>query len=122
VVLTIGSTSALSHLETSTEGIRNYGFIHCINLYKEAYLNYHQRFCRGKKLKARTEALLTKVRSSPTGKSLPIGELRKKIKLALADERQAFANYRRVFFMIDLYPENEKRFPIGFEDIVTDNN
>lgn len=35
----------------------------------------------------------------------------------LRDHRSLFSTMREQFFMIDLYPENEERFPIAYEDV-----
>jgi hypothetical protein len=115
---TFSGDIALEHIIVPNAIKPTYAFVHCINLYRDAYTNYHQRFCRGKSLKSRTESLVTKIRSTPIGKSMPIKEFRKKIKFELRDERKAFQKYRKIFFMIDLYPENDKRFPLRFEDVV----
>ncbi|GEM_PF-3215546 len=43
---------------------------------------------------------------------------RQELKDKILDYRPFFERFRTYFFMIDLYPENEKRFPITFEDII----
>lgn len=98
-----------------------YAFINCINLYRSAYSNYHGRYCTGKGAKKRIEKLVTKARSMPSVSSLPIGDLRKNIKYEIKkNENKYFEKYRKVFFMIDLYPENDARFGLKFEDVITE--
>lgn len=40
-----------------------------------------------------------------------------KLKRKLADPSEAFEKYKSNFFMIDLYPENEKRFTVKYADL-----
>jgi len=37
-----------------------------------------------------------------------------------AAEHSLFDNYRRAFFAIDRFPENEERFPFTFDDVLKD--
>ena len=98
-----------------------YSFINCVNLYRMAYSNYHRRFCTGKNAKKRIEALITRARSTPDLMRVPIAELRKKFKYEIRNnEREYFEKCRKVFFMIDLYPENDARFNMMYEDVIND--
>lgn len=100
--------------------VPKYAFINCINLYRIAYFNYYMRHCKGKGARKRIEELITKARSTPAVRNIPIGNLRKKIKYDIRkNEKHYFDKYRRIFFMIGLYPENAARFDLSFEDVIS---
>jgi len=99
---------------------QKYAFINCINLYRIAFSNYYMRYCKGKGARKRIDELITRSRSTPAGSKIPIGDLRKKIKYEIRkNERHYFDKYRKIFFMIDLYPENDARFGLSFEDVIS---
>lgn len=100
---------------------QRYSFHNCINLYRIAYSNYHRRFCTGKNVKKRIEDLITRARSTPSLIRMPIGDVRKKVKYEIRkNEREHFDKCRKVFFMIDIYPENDARFKLMFEDVINE--
>ena len=41
---------------------------------------------------------------------------RERLRAHLSDHRDAFEKFRREFFFIDLYPENDARFDVKFEE------
>ena len=49
--------------------------------------------------------------------SLSSTRLRELTREKISDYRARFEEMRREFFYIDLYPENDKRFDIKFEDV-----
>jgi hypothetical protein len=44
-----------------------------------------------------------------------IGELKRKLK---STQKDFFEKFRSKFFMIDLFPENKRRFLVTYEDVI----
>lgn len=117
LLFSLRGDKALAQIADPTAANRAYSFIHCINLYKRAYTSYYQQFCSRKNRQSQTERLITRIRTTPWGNQFPPKELRKRIKNERGDPKTNFEKFRKIFFMIYLYPENESRFPIRFEDL-----
>jgi hypothetical protein len=79
--------------------------------------------CSEEGIAVRIEAMTTEwnARSqSERGQSLSPDELARARAIAnqhLRDHRTYFDDFRRTFFLIDLYPENDGRFRITFEEL-----
>jgi hypothetical protein len=97
---------------------RAYHFLSSQGLFKRAYLHYHKTYCVGKGKKKRLETLVTKTLNTHSTRSKGVNWARKRIKAELSKERKHFMKYKNQFFMIDMFPENEERFPISYEDII----
>jgi hypothetical protein len=93
-----------------------YAFWPCVLIFKEAYKAYYKNNCTGKSFRGRIENLVTKVRiANPT---IPITQLRRDVKNKLKNHDEYFSECRKIFFMIDKFPENDIRFPITKNDCI----
>jgi len=116
----LDGTKALNKLNDALPpDATKYRFVYCEALFRMAFKGYLNTQCSGKTKRERVERLLTEIK---TKKKLPapIGEIRHdfKEKLRKENQRPIFEKYRRRFFMIDDFPENDKRFPVRFEEFL----
>lgn len=112
-------TKALNQLNNSIPpDASKYSLVYCETLFREVFKGYFKTLCSGKAKKNRVERLLTEARKATGGRPISIPLLRRYLKEKLKKENQVpqFEKFRRRFFMIDDYPENDERFPIKFED------
>lgn len=84
-------------------------------LFEEAFKSYFIRCCTGPELKKRA----LKIRNDLIAMGAAIVPDLGTIKRGLKKTKKTFERYKRTFFMIDLYPENERRFRIKYSDIET---
>lgn len=116
----LNGDDAIFALNRGIEGPhRPYHFHTSVGLFKRAYIAYHQKSCRGKGKRVRIENLVTEAMKYPECRKLGIKAIRRSIKESLAQEERHFQKQKKEFFLIDIYPENAKRFPITYDDIIS---
>ncbi len=82
--------------------------------FRLAFAGYLKRYCTEDALEERAGELRRRLKASGLERLPGRGRLRRELK---KQSKPAFQKYLRHFFMMDLYPENEARFPIKFEDV-----
>jgi hypothetical protein len=98
---------------------RKYHFFSIEGLFLKAYAKYITTHCIGKGRQKRIERLLTESRKNLDVRKLDISDIRKKIKDELKNKGKSwFYKAKKRFFFEDMYPENEKRFLITYEQVV----
>lgn len=116
----LNGDDAIRALNRGIEGPhRPYHFHTSIGLFKRAYVAYHQKKCRGKGKRIRVEGLVTEAMKDPNCQKLGVNAVRRNLKESLAQEERHFQKQKKEFFLIDMYPENAKRFPITYDDIIS---
>jgi len=112
--------SALSKLNSNSKGENIYSFLGCNYLFSTVYANYHRGLCKGIGSKKRIERLVTETKKDLKGKGLQLKEIRGRIKHQIKGrQKEYFEQYKNHFFMIDLFPENESRFDISFDEVIS---
>lgn len=109
---------ALEALNTNFPDEKIYLYAGCNYLFSVVYKNYHYKQCTGSALQQRIERLVSEAKRDPRGKTLPIRQIRQRIKKHLKGKKEEyFKMYMSNFFMIDLFPEIRDRFNLRFSDI-----
>lgn len=97
---------------------KQYALIISQSLFERAAQNYIEQHCMGKGRRTRLERVLSEAKNIPKT-SLTLGQTRKLLKKELyGSQAKYLERYFKTFMMIDLYPENAKRFEfdaIAFE-------
>jgi hypothetical protein len=86
-------------------------------MFARIFLEYVKVKCSQEELGARENALVAQIARQF---NYDIGRAMHSRAVArewLADHRTQFEKYRRSFLMLDLFPENEARFPISYADL-----
>ncbi|MDW7729305.1 MAG: hypothetical protein SCJ94_04775 [Bacillota bacterium] len=88
-------------------------------LFINAYVKYYKENCTGKRKRERIENLITKGMKDPRVQNFGVGKTRKLIKqkLTVANEEH-FNRKKKQFFFVDEFPDNMKRFPFSFNDVL----
>lgn len=81
--------------------------------FKETYQRYLAELCTDKACRARADGIREELR----GHMFPIPHSREIALLLMANKASFFQTHKKQFFMMDLFPENEDRFQITFEDV-----
>jgi hypothetical protein len=90
-------------------------------LFKDVWAHFVETLCRGDALERRIDAVVVKgVHRSKVEKggmwAHEVERLRVLARRELEAVEQQFVHYRRQFFFIDLFPDNDRRFPITLQD------
>ena len=100
---------------SSPKGDINYFFTTASSFFVNVYKNYLKKHCTKKAYDDRARAMRKKLKKSDLEKIPSISEIRRKLK---STQKEFFENYRTKYFMIDLFPENNGRFKVAYQDIV----
>ena len=91
-----------------------YFFAQCEFFFKFVYRRYLKEYFATRVLKVRAEKLYLKLKAANKDVRHP-----KDVKKMLLQGREKhFEKHRERFFMMDLYPENRKRFNVTYQDVV----
>jgi hypothetical protein len=93
----------------------SYTFSQCEFMFKLVYHKYLQDYFAPHVLKKRALDLYHKTKQGGAAPSGGVGEIKKRL---LKSREDYFPNHREKFFMFDLYPENRKRFPVTYQDVL----
>jgi hypothetical protein len=112
LLATLNGDEALANLqETTPEGL--FYFAQALDSFKLTYSQYLSRECTRESYVRRAQIMREDLQE--TGRFAPSADA---IARALkATEQQIFEQLREGHFMIDLYPENERRFPVTFAEV-----
>ncbi len=91
-----------------------YYFFPAGGFFRIAYAKYLRDHCNPEALTARAIDMQQRLREMGVTTPPSIARLRRKLRNV---EQPAFEKHLRHFFMMDLYPENEVRFPITLDDV-----
>jgi hypothetical protein len=91
-----------------------YYFFPAGGFFRIGYAKYLREHCNPEALTARAFDMRRKLNEMGMAAPPGPGRLRRKLR---AIEQPAFEKHLRHFFMMDLYPENEARFPITLDDV-----
>lgn len=98
------------------EGDGDYFYKNAESFFKEVFRKYKTVSCSPKSLKERARQIRKKLIKSKSA-VLPS---RNQIECHLGKTKDTFEKYKNDFFMIDLFPENAKRFTIEYADVLTE--
>lgn len=87
-------------------------------VFKYAYVSYLKMQCSKKAFDDRASSVFRKAKCRGLAGSIRPGAIRRRLAKQLHDDFEA---HRRVFFMIDLFSENDQRFPLRFDEVKTMN-
>ena len=91
--------------------------------FKVVFKNFLETLCAPHAIEERLDRITANVVTRRRIEGLPdlfskdLERLRKLTREKLSDQRGRFEEMRREFFYIDLYPENDRRFDVTFEDV-----
>lgn len=91
--------------------------------FKAVFQQYLETKCTPEAIEERLEAilngLLVRFRDEGRGRfKREIELMRTQIRARLTNQRRDFEQMRRDFFMINEFPDNDRRFDLKFEDVV----
>jgi hypothetical protein len=114
---------ALLHAARAASGAQSFEVIHAEPVFAKAFRRYVEEHCNPEAVAQRIAKGVSeaKARAVAVGKVVPEqvwADLAAKGAQRMADARSAFEELRRRFFMIDVWPENDERFPITYEQVV----
>jgi hypothetical protein len=92
-------------------------------IFKQAFRRYVEEQCNVAAIERRVAAIIAegKRRAAARDVTVPEGtwaEQAADIARRMANTRSIFEEYRRRFFMIDTWPENDERFPLTYEQVL----
>lgn len=96
------------------QGVIGYFFTSAEIFFEQVFRKYLSKSCTKKALDERARNMRKTCKKLGIISYPSINAIKKK---HLARASVPFEKYKRLFFMIDLYPENEKRFPIAYSDV-----
>ena len=101
--------------QVAPNGDINYCFTTATTFFINVYKNYFKKHCTKKSIDQRVRDMRKKLKKSDIPKMPSIGGLRRKLK---STQKDYFEKYRMEYFMIDLFPENENRFMVSYQDVI----
>lgn len=101
--------------EDAKEREGDYFFKNAESFFKEVFIKYITVSCSPKSLKERARRMRKQLIKSKSA-VLPS---RNQIEQGLGKTKEPFEKYKNKFFMIDLFPENAKRFTIEYADLLS---
>jgi hypothetical protein len=81
------------------------------NWFYDVWKNYKAKQCTPEKLEERARAMYRKLKADLVPRIPSIGSLKRCIK---SSEEKLFNKYRDTYFMYDLFPGNQDRFPVSY--------
>jgi hypothetical protein len=116
---TLDGTNALRALNEAASGTARYLFLNSRKMFEGAWARYEKSYCMGGGRRDRVDRLLTHRKRALGNLALDITRARKVIKKRLKETRGPnFIHYMRYFFMIDLYPENLRKFQVYYPEVL----
>ena len=97
---------------------KKYVFLPAETMFKSAYRRYIEEDCSEEELRAREVETLAIAREIGLPDFVDDAVASEAIRTRLADHRAFFEMFRKRFFMMDIYPENEGRFSVRYDDVV----
>jgi hypothetical protein len=85
--------------------------------FRVAYRGYLEMECTDLRIAERVDRIAENLTMAAANQGEIPQTLRKQIETDLRDHERHFEKYRRIFFMVDDYPENEERFKLRFTDV-----
>lgn len=102
-----------------TDSTREYRFISADTIFLNAYKNYYNSHCIGDGLNQRIETLVTQALGNDDIKIRGKEWVRKMVVETLENDKEKHFQKQKInFFLIDIYPDNDLRFPYSYSDIV----
>ena len=122
LLASLDGTAALKKLNGCLTGAEwRYSFIPARFFFRYVYFNYLQELGTSEALAQREECIVSGLKSvgcAPTEDEERI--LRSWLASRLRDHESHFERIRRHFFMIDVFPDNDSRFPLTFAECQRD--
>lgn len=107
--------AALNHQDAN----RVYHFFSIKGFFLKAYREYYAMACRGRGQRDRIEDLVSQAMGNPhIASNVGVTKVRRLVKEQFRNHKEDFERMVHSYFMIDLYPENAKRFLVDFNEIV----
>lgn len=94
-------------------GVNGYYFTSAERFFEQVFNKYSALSCTNDAIKERAHKIRKECKKLGSVIIPSMGA----IKRDLVNVEKSFKKYKRIFFMIDLYPENEKRFTIKYRDL-----
>ena len=110
-------SKSLAALRDSDKHAAQYRLITAEGFFKLAYANYLATYSTQKGYWDRAKAMRPKLRGHRAAARLSTQDLQL---LLRKTERGSFDKYYRGFFMIDLFPENQSRFSVTYDEVIKD--
>jgi len=106
-----------------TDSIRKYNFISAESIFIRMYIKYHNTHLSGKGKRQKVEYLVTQIMESDNTKRLGVKRARQFVKNSLKNNEEAnFDDFKRTFFLIDQFKENQDRFAVQYLDVLSKCN
>lgn len=97
---------------------KRYVFLPAETMFRSAYRRYIDEDCSAEELRVREAEILATARQKGLPSSVDDSTASALVRMRLTDHRAFFEAFREKFFMIDLYPENDTRFVVRYDDVV----
>ena len=110
---TLNGDKSLESLQSTRLQSGRYYFAPAGAFFKYVFANYFATYNGPMERHRRTKALSRKIWGMDSVRHPGRIALRRQLR----EEKPVFEKYLRHFFMIDLYPENAKRFPISYDEV-----
>jgi hypothetical protein len=119
---TLDGAKAIESLRRATAktGEARFLFVNAEQMFASAFKSYVAKACNPDAVKERVGRIVEEAKTH--GLNAPPAkweEIAATVTAKMTDPRPAFERFRRVFFMIDQYPENDARFPLTFDQAMT---
>lgn len=110
-----GGKAVLALNSISGNGEIEYSFTNSEMFFEKVYLNYLKKYCTKSALEDRAKSMYKKLKKDGMATKQSVGQLKRMLKRTQEDY---FNKYKNQFFMIDLYPENIKRFTVEYKKLI----
>jgi len=101
--------------ESASDGDIDYYFTTATESFINVYRKYIRSYCTEKSYGERARLIRKQLKKKGISNLPSIGRVRRGLR---STERDFFEKYRRKYFMVDLFPENEKRFRVSYSDVI----
>lgn len=101
--------------EASPKDDIDYFFTTATTFFQNVYRNYVEKHCTKLSYDSRARGMRKQLKKSNMAKLPSVGELRRKLQ---STQKAFFEKYRTNYFMIDLFPENDDRFKVAYQDVI----
>lgn len=114
------TTSGQRSVEALNEGLQGvpveYYFTTAERFFLLAYRGYLKEYCHKKQYRARARRIRKELKKDKNKSTPSIGSIGRNFQKT---QQEFFEQCRRLFFMIDLFPENEARVSVCYSDVVS---
>lgn len=104
--------------EDVSDASQKFMFLGARRFFAESFRKYYWNYCRGKKKRKRTEALVSRVLQDPKVASLGIKFARGQVKKHLSDPKDDFEFFQNRFFFSEQIPGILERLPLEYEKVI----